>query len=146
MVGTSSWKQQFKEVGCNFGSRIFFFIAGLFELFLFVGNKNRGFGRRYVITNCTSTSPFYKKNLDGEISCKEKFLHWLSLPWKLVFALIPPTDYSNGTVNLLNFPILIQRFGMNSRLDYIFRCHFCYWRFNCADWRCCFYVWMHDRS
>lgn len=57
MVGTSSWKQQFKEA--------------------------------IKIEDLDG---------DGEISCKEKFLHWLSLPWKLVFALIPPTDYSNGWI------------------------------------------------
>ncbi|KAF7629969.1 hypothetical protein Mgra_00009042 [Meloidogyne graminicola] len=33
---------------------------------------------------------------DGSISSKEKFLHGVSVFWKLLFALIPPTDYING--------------------------------------------------
>ena len=33
---------------------------------------------------------------DGSLSFKEKALHYVSLFWKLVFALIPPTDYMNG--------------------------------------------------
>uniref|UniRef100_A0A0N4ZP61 Sodium/calcium exchanger 1 n=1 Tax=Parastrongyloides trichosuri TaxID=131310 RepID=A0A0N4ZP61_PARTI len=35
-------------------------------------------------------------NGDGIISTKEKFLHYFSLPWKAMFALIPPTDYYSG--------------------------------------------------
>ena len=33
---------------------------------------------------------------DGSLSSKEKILHYTALPWKLIFALIPPTDYFNG--------------------------------------------------
>ena len=33
---------------------------------------------------------------DGQITTKEKIMHYVSLPWKLLFALIPPTDYYNG--------------------------------------------------
>ena len=33
---------------------------------------------------------------DGSLSLKEKALHYISLFWKLLFALIPPTDYMNG--------------------------------------------------
>ncbi|CAK5033935.1 unnamed protein product [Meloidogyne enterolobii] len=33
---------------------------------------------------------------DGSISNKEKALHGVSVFWKLLFALIPPTDYING--------------------------------------------------
>ncbi|PIO69550.1 Calx-beta domain protein [Teladorsagia circumcincta] len=33
---------------------------------------------------------------DGKITLKEKIMHYVSLPWKLLFALIPPTDYYNG--------------------------------------------------
>ncbi|CAD5233233.1 unnamed protein product [Bursaphelenchus xylophilus] len=33
---------------------------------------------------------------DGSLSKREVILHYLSLPWKLLFALIPPTDYFNG--------------------------------------------------
>ncbi|XGW04669.1 hypothetical protein V3C99_015670 [Haemonchus contortus] len=33
---------------------------------------------------------------DGNITLKEKILHYVSLPWKLLFAVIPPTDYYNG--------------------------------------------------
>ncbi|CEF61835.1 Sodium/calcium exchanger 2 [Strongyloides ratti] len=33
---------------------------------------------------------------DGTISTKEKCLHYFSLPWKAMFALIPPTEYYNG--------------------------------------------------
>ncbi|CAJ0579276.1 unnamed protein product, partial [Mesorhabditis spiculigera] len=55
MVGTSSWKQQFREA---------FEVEDLDD--------------------------------DGSISTKEKILHYVSLPWKLLFALIPPTDYLNG--------------------------------------------------
>ncbi|CAB3396772.1 unnamed protein product [Caenorhabditis bovis] len=32
----------------------------------------------------------------GAITTKEKIIHYVSLPWKLLFALIPPTDYFNG--------------------------------------------------
>lgn len=32
----------------------------------------------------------------GEIKLKEKIIHYFALPWKLLFALIPPTDYYNG--------------------------------------------------
>jgi solute carrier family 8 (sodium/calcium exchanger) len=32
------------------------------------------------------------------LSAKEKVLHYISLPWKVTFALIPPTDYLNGWV------------------------------------------------
>jgi len=28
----------------------------------------------------------------------QKFLHYIALPWKLIFALIPPTDYAHGWV------------------------------------------------
>lgn len=38
---------------------------------------------------------------DGSLSPKEKILHYVALPWKLTFALIPPTDYFNGKI--LNF-------------------------------------------
>ncbi|KAI6199249.1 hypothetical protein M3Y96_00606600 [Aphelenchoides besseyi] len=37
-------------------------------------------------------------NGDGSLSVKEKVLHYISLPWKLTFALIPPTDYLNGWI------------------------------------------------
>lgn len=33
---------------------------------------------------------------DGNITVKEKIMHYISLPWKVFFALIPPTDYYNG--------------------------------------------------
>ncbi|CAI5450514.1 unnamed protein product [Caenorhabditis angaria] len=33
---------------------------------------------------------------DGEVTLKDKIFHYISLPWKLLFALIPPTDYYNG--------------------------------------------------
>ncbi|KAL7079277.1 hypothetical protein ACQ4LE_001318 [Meloidogyne hapla] len=33
---------------------------------------------------------------DGSLSAKEKALHGVSVFWKLLFALIPPTDYING--------------------------------------------------
>ncbi|CAD5223211.1 unnamed protein product [Bursaphelenchus okinawaensis] len=33
---------------------------------------------------------------DGSLSNREVVLHYFSLPWKLLFALIPPTDYFNG--------------------------------------------------
>ncbi|KAK6028359.1 Calx-beta domain protein [Ostertagia ostertagi] len=33
---------------------------------------------------------------DGNITLKEKIMHYVSLPWKVLFALIPPTDYYNG--------------------------------------------------
>jgi len=33
---------------------------------------------------------------DGSLSTKEKVLHYISLPWKITFSLIPPTDYFNG--------------------------------------------------
>uniref|UniRef100_A0A1I8A5K8 Sodium/calcium exchanger 3 n=1 Tax=Steinernema glaseri TaxID=37863 RepID=A0A1I8A5K8_9BILA len=33
---------------------------------------------------------------DGSLSVREKVLHYVSLPWKILFALIPPTDYFNG--------------------------------------------------
>ncbi|CAD6193813.1 unnamed protein product [Caenorhabditis auriculariae] len=33
---------------------------------------------------------------DETIGVKDKVMHYLSLPWKLLFALIPPTDYANG--------------------------------------------------
>lgn len=32
----------------------------------------------------------------GQVSTQEKIMHYVSLPWKLLFALIPPTDYFNG--------------------------------------------------
>uniref|UniRef100_A0A7E4UWF2 Sodium/calcium exchanger 1 n=1 Tax=Panagrellus redivivus TaxID=6233 RepID=A0A7E4UWF2_PANRE len=35
---------------------------------------------------------------DGSLSVKEKILHYIALPWKLLFASIPPTDYYNGWV------------------------------------------------
>ncbi|KAI6229995.1 hypothetical protein M3Y99_01107900 [Aphelenchoides fujianensis] len=46
---------------------------------------------------------------DGSLSIKEKFLHFLSLPWKLTFALIPPTDYLNGW---LCFVVAIVAIGL----------------------------------
>ncbi|GMS79921.1 hypothetical protein PENTCL1PPCAC_2096 [Pristionchus entomophagus] len=33
---------------------------------------------------------------DGEITTRERVMHFISLPWKLIFATIPPTDYANG--------------------------------------------------
>lgn len=42
-------------------------------------------------------SPF----LDGSLSVKEKVLHYISLFWKLLFALIPPTDYLNGWLTFI---------------------------------------------
>ncbi|GMT10142.1 hypothetical protein PFISCL1PPCAC_1439, partial [Pristionchus fissidentatus] len=33
---------------------------------------------------------------DGEITTRERIMHFISLPWKLFFATIPPTDYANG--------------------------------------------------
>ncbi|CAJ0961744.1 unnamed protein product, partial [Mesorhabditis belari] len=57
LVGTSTWKQQFKDA-------------------LEVEDLDE----------------------DGDISTKEKILHYISLPWKLLFALIPPTDYARGWI------------------------------------------------
>ena len=55
MVGTSSWRQQFKDA--------------------------------MTVEDLDD---------DGKLSKKEKFLHYVSFPWKVLFALIPPTDYFNG--------------------------------------------------
>ena len=55
MVGTSSWKQQFKEA-------------------ITLEPEEEG----------------------GQITLKDKIMHYVSLPWKLLFALIPPTDYYKG--------------------------------------------------
>ncbi|PAV71534.1 hypothetical protein WR25_14746 [Diploscapter pachys] len=57
MVGTSSWKQQFKEA-------------------ITLEPEEEG----------------------GQITLKDKIMHYVSLPWKLLFALIPPTDYYKGWV------------------------------------------------
>ncbi|PAV62843.1 hypothetical protein WR25_08116 isoform B [Diploscapter pachys] len=57
MVGTSSWKQQFKEA-------------------ITLEPEEEG----------------------GQITLKDKIMHYVSLPWKLLFALIPPTDYFKGWV------------------------------------------------
>ncbi|CAJ0590776.1 unnamed protein product [Cylicocyclus nassatus] len=46
---------------------------------------------------------------DGNISTKEKIMHYISLPWKLLFALIPPTDYYNGW---LCFVVAIVMIGL----------------------------------
>lgn len=35
---------------------------------------------------------------DGEVTTMEKVMHYIALPWKLLFALIPPTDYFNGRI------------------------------------------------
>ncbi|EPB71525.1 Calx-beta domain protein, partial [Ancylostoma ceylanicum] len=46
---------------------------------------------------------------DGNITTKEKIMHYISLPWKLLFALIPPTDYYNGW---LCFVVAIVMIGL----------------------------------
>ncbi|KAL3115582.1 hypothetical protein niasHT_014259 [Heterodera trifolii] len=46
---------------------------------------------------------------DGSFSAKEKALHYVSLFWKLLFALIPPTDYFNGW---LTFVVAIFAIGV----------------------------------
>uniref|UniRef100_A0A183BVT1 Sodium/calcium exchanger 3 n=1 Tax=Globodera pallida TaxID=36090 RepID=A0A183BVT1_GLOPA len=46
---------------------------------------------------------------DGSLSLKEKALHYVSLFWKLLFALIPPTDYLNGWVT---FSVAIFAIGV----------------------------------
>uniref|UniRef100_A0AC35FWV6 Calx-beta domain-containing protein n=1 Tax=Panagrolaimus sp. PS1159 TaxID=55785 RepID=A0AC35FWV6_9BILA len=46
---------------------------------------------------------------DGQLSGKEKFLHYVSFPWKLIFALIPPTDYFSGW---LSFCVSIFAIGV----------------------------------
>ncbi|CAI4223354.1 unnamed protein product [Auanema sp. JU1783] len=33
---------------------------------------------------------------DGQVTLQGKMMHYISLPWKLFFAFIPPTDYYNG--------------------------------------------------
>uniref|UniRef100_A0A914Y0H2 Sodium/calcium exchanger membrane region domain-containing protein n=1 Tax=Panagrolaimus superbus TaxID=310955 RepID=A0A914Y0H2_9BILA len=68
MVGTHSWRQQFRDA---------FTIEDLDE--------------------------------DGQLSGKEKFLHYVSFPWKLIFALIPPTDYFSGW---LSFCVSIFAIGV----------------------------------
>uniref|UniRef100_A0AC34FNK9 Calx-beta domain-containing protein n=2 Tax=Panagrolaimus sp. ES5 TaxID=591445 RepID=A0AC34FNK9_9BILA len=68
MVGTHSWRQQFRDA---------FTIEDLDE--------------------------------DGQLSGREKFLHYVSFPWKLIFALIPPTDYFSGW---LSFCVSIFAIGV----------------------------------
>ncbi|VDM77676.1 unnamed protein product, partial [Strongylus vulgaris] len=46
---------------------------------------------------------------NGMITKREKFMHYISLPWKLLFALIPPTDYYNGW---LCFVVAIVMIGL----------------------------------
>uniref|UniRef100_A0A914QE82 Calx-beta domain-containing protein n=1 Tax=Panagrolaimus davidi TaxID=227884 RepID=A0A914QE82_9BILA len=68
MVGTHSWRQQFRDA---------FTVEDLDD--------------------------------DGQLSGKEKFLHYVSFPWKLIFALIPPTDYFSGW---LSFCVSIFAIGV----------------------------------
>ncbi|CAJ90511.1 Calx-beta domain-containing protein [Caenorhabditis elegans] len=46
---------------------------------------------------------------DGEVTTMEKVMHYIALPWKLLFALIPPTDYFNGW---LCFVVAIAMIGL----------------------------------
>uniref|UniRef100_A0A8R1DGN3 Calx-beta domain-containing protein n=1 Tax=Caenorhabditis japonica TaxID=281687 RepID=A0A8R1DGN3_CAEJA len=45
----------------------------------------------------------------NEITTKEKLFHYAALPWKMLFALIPPTDYYNGW---LCFVVAIGMIGL----------------------------------
>ncbi|TKR60574.1 hypothetical protein L596_027801 [Steinernema carpocapsae] len=50
---------------------------------------------------------------DGSLSTREKVMHYISLPWKVLFALIPPTDYFNGW---LSFCVAICGIGLLTAL------------------------------
>ncbi|CAD5223464.1 unnamed protein product [Bursaphelenchus okinawaensis] len=70
MIGTSSWKQQFKEA---------------FELNVNDEDDEDDDDEKKLITKAEKVPSTF-----------QLVLHYLNLPWKLLFAIIPPTDYLNG--------------------------------------------------
>jgi len=44
---------------------------------------------------------------ESQPSCMDKVMHCITLPWKLLFALVPPTDYCGGWVCFLCSLIMI---------------------------------------
>ena len=41
---------------------------------------------------------FLQEDEEDATGCFEYVMHGLTLPWKLAFALIPPTDYAGGWI------------------------------------------------
>ncbi|VDM60633.1 unnamed protein product [Angiostrongylus costaricensis] len=44
---------------------------------------------------------------DGRITWKAKCMHYIALPWKLLFSLVPPTDYYKGWLSFLVAIVMI---------------------------------------
>lgn len=109
MLGTSSWREQFIDAltvsaGDDDDDDEVEVVEDLGQL----GEEGREPGEGDILKPKASKAP-------KEPSKADYFMHFLSVPWKLAFATIPPTDYWGGwacfTVSILMIGVLTAIIG-----------------------------------
>lgn len=104
MLGTSTWREQFIDaLTVNAGS--FFFLPFCLIFFSFYLKSRKYNLESMNLIKFTDDDDEGGDDEDGEEgnevairappSCCDYFIHFMTMPWKLIFATIPPTGSPN---------------------------------------------------
>ena len=88
MLGTSSWREQFIEA-LSVGGNIFLFSNCSWASFVTLAGDDDD-------DDEDEEGSQVAEKEEKEPGCYDYFMHILTVPWKIAFATIPPTDYWGG--------------------------------------------------